>query len=295
MRATVFQWVPHGHNHEHEERKLHILVSHVKCEIFPSDDRGAHMSLSGSSIDSYVTLVSSPNELLLKKPTKWNQAKFAVKKFLSLTDPMCDAQSSSTTSDRWPRTRVIKDTCNPDWSNRELHCVLKTQLENGLPVNLTGAILHIFVFKYNGRQTDEVVGSYPVNLEHLIRQSACNEGRGDGHTGGSRPAMMRSLRGSFRSLRHLNAPSRGLREAAGGNTFSININGPLLKNGKQTGVLRCSVDVMWLSDAVARAHGMGSMESEDLVEAQEGSSGADGGQEGSSNIMGLFRKSAERN
>jgi hypothetical protein len=297
MRSLVFQWGSHGQHREHEERKFHILVSQVSCEIFPCEDRGASATSSGSSIDSYVTLVSSPIELLLKKSTKWKQTKFAVQKFLRLTDPMSDSQSSSTTSDRWPRTPVIKGSNNPVWPNQELHCVLKTQQETGLPVNLTGAILHIFVFKHNGRQTDEVVGSYPVNLERLIRQCASKQCRGDDGTGGTRPTLRRSLRASFRSLRQLNAAPRGLREAAGENMFSVNIKGPLLKNGKQTGVLRCLVDTMWLSDAMSRAHGSASMALEDPCEAIRGSAGAGGEEEGSSRVMSIrwSRRSGKRN
>ena len=47
------------------------------------------------------------------------------------------------------------------------------------------------------------------------------------------------------------------------NMVSLDINGPLLKNGRQTGVLRCTVDAWWINDALADANAQEVMDPND--------------------------------
>ncbi|CAB9497934.1 bisphosphate 5-phosphatase A [Seminavis robusta] len=266
-KLNFFQWGKSKEEDVKEDENLHIFVSDIKCEIFPpakpTDGRDSSMtvpiaqlaSMTGmssissrdfgaGSLDSYVTLVSSPPELLLKKPTKWTQYGTAVKKFFSVGDKAVDTDNqNSSTSGEWPRTNVVKKTYNPDFSMRELHCVLKTHQENGFPIFLTGALLHIFVFKYNGRQTDEVIGSYPVNLEELVRKctAAVSNANNNLHANSRRHQLMAASRRN----------RMGANSTAGDDSMvSVEIDGPLLKNGKQTGTIRCNVAAWWVNDAL---------------------------------------------
>ena len=161
-----------------------------------------------------------------------------MKKFLRLQDIKVENDEQNGPGGGWPRTGKIKNSNNPDWTNREIHCVLKTHREDESPINLTGAILHIFLFKHNGRQTDEVIGSYPINLENVFRSCTLL----GSHS--MRTTWRSSVkRRSFNNIRDSHD-----------NIVSVDINGPLLKNGRQTGVLRCTLDAWWINDAVAAAN-----------------------------------------
>ena len=129
-----------GHEDSASHENLHLFVCDLQCDIFPNSEWS-------SKPDSYVCLVSSPEDIILKKPTKMKQISSAMKKFLKLQEIKAESEEQETPGGGWPRTGKIKNTYNPDWTNREIHCILKTHREDETPINLTGAILHIFVFK----------------------------------------------------------------------------------------------------------------------------------------------------
>lgn len=237
LRSSVFPWRSEDTS-QYED--LHLFVCDIQCDLFPNSEWS-------SKPDSYVCLISSPEDILLKKPTKMKQITSVMKKFLKLQDVKEDSgeeKVKNTHNDGWPRTGKIKNSHNPDWKNREIQCILKTHAEDGTPINLTGAILHIFVFKHNGSQVDSVIGSYPLNLENIYR--SC------------------TLLGSHSMRRSWRKSAKRCKQEAHDSMVSLEINGPLIKNGRQTGVLRCTVDAWWIMDAhaananaVAEAEGPG--------------------------------------
>lgn len=237
IRSSTFAWKP---REEDKHDSVELFVNDVQADLFEKRS-------DGSAPDTYVCLVSSPEDILLKKPTKFKQAFNAMAKFLKISESHAgvDIDSADSAKNGWPRTDVKKKDQNPKWTKQELQCQLKPIRKDGIPINLTGAILHIFVFKYNSRQTDEVIGSYPVNLENVFRQ--CANGGGED----SRSLRQRSWR---RQMGHsMKNVVNGRAGISSGNGVSIPIDGPLLKNGTQTGRLRCTVDA-WLVDGALGTH-----------------------------------------
>lgn len=225
LRASLFPW---RSDDTAKYEDLHLFVCDIQCDLFPNSEWS-------SKPDSYVCLISSPEDILLKKPTKMKQITSVMKKFLKIQDVKEDSgeekEVKNAHNDGWPRTGKIKNSYNPDWKNREIQCILKTHAEDGTPINLTGAILHIFVFKHNGSQVDSVIGSYPLNLENIYR--SC------------------TLLGSHSMRRSWRKSAKRCKQDPHDNMVSLEINGPLIKNGRQTGVLRCTVDAWWIMDAHA--------------------------------------------
>ena len=242
-RTAVFHF-----RHENDPRdNLHLFVCDIQADLFPQEN-------ATSPPDSYVCLVSSPEEILSKKTNTVKQVYNAMKKFLRVAESNKVDIDSDASSKGWPRTGVIKSNYNPDWTNREIHCIMKTYRDDGFPIKLEGAILHIFVFKYSARQTDEVIGSYPVNLESIFR--SCSILGSGTHTRSKswRQSMRSSMRKSLSTMHLL--PRQGGEAGfhdSHNNMVSVEINGPLLKNGMQTGVLRCTVDAWLVEDSLESA------------------------------------------
>ena len=235
-RDGTFTWKDPEEKARNEN--VHLTVNDIQADILAENS-------DGSAVDSYVCLVSSPEDILLKKPTKFKQAYSAMKKFLKVSETFdviteaftaVDIDTADSAKNGWPRTQVMTKSQNPDWSKQELNCHLKPIRKDGFPINLTGAILHIFVFKYNGRQTDEVIGSYPVNLESIFRRCT-NYDIEDEDTGGPK----------FVGREHKK-------------TITVPIDGPLLKNGKQTGRIRCIIDAWMVENALVSSAGTGSLD-----------------------------------
>ena len=137
-RSSVFNWRAESGS---PKDNLHLYVTDISADIFP-DKNG------GSPPDSYVCLVSSPEEILSQKPTKLKQWSSAIKKAFRVSESTKVDIDSDATSKGWPRSAVIKDDYNPDWQNREIHCIMRTHKEDGFPIKLEGAILHIFCLLY---------------------------------------------------------------------------------------------------------------------------------------------------
>ncbi len=189
-------------------------------------------------------MVSDPRKLLLSPPSNLQRCVRALRKVSGIQDY---SPVDPHDTDRWPHTVILRETFHPNWKDAEIHCAVKTHHKDGRPINLGGAILHIFLFKDNGRQVNEVIGSYPVNLEYLFRLCAKIDASEHEHAG------------SWRDLTHETIKKKAshhggtLYDSANDKMISLDIDGPLLKNGLQTGVIRCSLDAWWVSDGIAQA------------------------------------------
>jgi hypothetical protein len=67
----------------------------------------------------------------------------------------------------WPGTTSTPSTFEPNWKNEEIHFKVRTHHEDGAPIDLTGALLHLSVFDYKGSEP-KLVGSFSLNLARLI-------------------------------------------------------------------------------------------------------------------------------
>jgi hypothetical protein len=131
---------------------------------------------------------------------------------------------------RWPHTYVVKNTLNPCWGEEEINCMLQEQDKHGEPNNVGGAILHIFAMESS--PGENVIGSFAINLEYLYR--LCHDG----------DAEWRQSSGIDELLLESAVDHHGITmhaSTAHGKFVAWEINGPLVKDGRQTGVIRCSL------------------------------------------------------
>jgi len=114
-----------------------IFVSEIKC-------RELVMSKSG---DPYVSFMSNPPELLVKKEIKGSSV-----------------QEKPVTKGSWPKTKTIKSNLNPDWGDSEVQLALASTYDK--PSKLAGAFLYVSVYD-DDHGSDDLVGTVEVNLMDL--------------------------------------------------------------------------------------------------------------------------------
>jgi hypothetical protein len=228
----------------------------------------------------------------------------------------------------WPRTQRLNETFEPNWDNDEVHFKVRTHYKDGLPIDLTGAMLHIAVFDGGLKTGTKLIGTFTLNLADLIVRSRqrnrmaprtssptstvlraavrmtmlagalstsspseqSNEQPANNHpppevkgeTAGSEvekekqkicgvatngpserlKATMKSVwfksgarkktQTALMQAASLKATSKG-----GGdnmemlNIQSLQLDEPLMKNGKEVGRIQCTIDSWWLDDAAA--------------------------------------------
>lgn len=249
-RSTIF-----GKTSDLKREQLHLFVCDIECDIFPGKDGDQYKP------STYACLVSSPEEVLLAPPTLFEQCCNSVKKFLHINKSSVDIDitSGGNAPTGWPRTPVIKDKLNPKWGQQDIHCILRRHHEDGQPLNLSGAILHLFIFKYNNRHPDEVIGSCPINLELLFRAVAKTDGLSPNP---ARDSFRKSRSGLFADR----TDEQFRIETNDDNIVSMEVNGPLLKNGNQHGVIRCTLDAWWVDEALAGGVSSKPLEMEEGIE-----------------------------
>lgn len=124
---------------KNHDRKVHLLISDIKCTGLPVMD-----SLSlGGLCDPYIQFMSYPKSLLY------------------------------TTKKTWPTTKVIKRTLNPVWkevvhvSLNQDPCNNNNNNNNQADNNLAGAMLYLTVMDDDYSIDNEVVGTVALNLADL--------------------------------------------------------------------------------------------------------------------------------
>lgn len=73
---------------------------------------------------------------------------------------------------KWPHTRTISNTLHPHWKD-EINFKIRSHFKSGIPVDLTGAILHILV--HDAKDDCNLIGSCSLNLSALIIHSLANK------------------------------------------------------------------------------------------------------------------------
>jgi hypothetical protein len=151
--------------------KLHLFVSNITGAIHPDSSKGTAPS-------PFVRFVSTPSEACQMNISKWDKfrkklrvRKRQTKKDENRTSSSSDRGATSRTMSGWPRTKKLKGTYQPDWAQEDIHFVVRTHGDEGLPIDLTGAMLHIAVFDGKMKHESRLIGTFTLNLAHLINKA----------------------------------------------------------------------------------------------------------------------------
>lgn len=185
--------------------------------------------------DPFMAFLSYPKRLVKEERTLRQKVKGFFNGPADLRTNTNDDGTISRTAGGWPRTKKLLSTMDPDWSDEEeIHLKVLSHDKHGVPLDATGAVLYFSAF--NAASLDlTMIGTYAMNLGMLCSK-ASSARRGD--------LTARS--------------SVFLKNDAMSNMTSIEIDQPLLKNGRETGRITCDIDACWLDDAV-RSHSLNTM------------------------------------
>uniref|UniRef100_A0A7S1UV41 Inositol polyphosphate-related phosphatase domain-containing protein n=1 Tax=Grammatophora oceanica TaxID=210454 RepID=A0A7S1UV41_9STRA len=238
-------------------KTLHLRISNIECNIRP---KAGPMDLFP---DPYVSFISIPRQLVKAKVRSWSK----VKGFFRLgANLQLDARTDShgkvqRTVHGFPRTKKLSRTYNPKWLDPkdDVHLVVKqVDGKTGKPMNLGGSLLMICVFDHLPSLDDNMVGCFPVNLAHLYEQTSLQQQQGFvGGIGTSNTALhppsSASSTMSFRRDAYQNNGTgehmtvrRCLPTPLEEPCHSMLLKQPILKNGKQTGWIACTIDCYWM-------------------------------------------------
>jgi hypothetical protein len=197
---------------------LNIFVSSVHVRIDQALYKKSYVS-DGSTPSPFVCFVSTPAEALKRDTNSWE-------KLVHTLNPSVGKNlTNSDGTKAWPRTRPKRNTFDAFWENEEIHFKVRTHTNEGLPIDLSGAMIHLAVF--DGKSSGKLVGTFSLNLAHLITQSRQErtdldktrvEPRKSASSGGG---SVRALFGGSgralvgRSVMNLFSPGRMTREKSG--------------------------------------------------------------------------------
>jgi hypothetical protein len=141
--------------------KLHLFVSNITCEIHPD--------LIKDEPSPFVCFVSTPSEACQTSLSKLDKLrkKLRVRNMKTKNDDRTTSRYMS----GWPRTKKLRCTYQPDWAQEEIHLMVRTHGDEGMPIDLTGAMLHIAVFDGKGKAEARLIGTFTLNLAQLINKS----------------------------------------------------------------------------------------------------------------------------
>jgi hypothetical protein len=134
--------------------KLHLFVSNITCKLNPDTNKGEP--------SPFVRFVSTPSEACHMHLSRIEKLRKKLR--------LCNMNSKND-DHGWPQTRQLNSTYQPNWTQEEIHFVVRTHGDEGLPIDLTGAMLHIAVFDGKGKAEARLIGTFTLNLAHLINKS----------------------------------------------------------------------------------------------------------------------------
>ena len=217
------------------KQTLHIFISNLKCTFYKKrkykvkevESPGPQLqSADTGKPDPFMAFLSYPKRLVKEERSAWEKFEGIFRGPADLRTETNDDGSISRTAGGWPRTKKLIATMDPDWSNEgEIHLKVKSHDKHGIPFDHTGAILYFSAF--NAASLDlNLIGTFAMNLGMLC-------------------STARTARRSELTARS----SVYLKNDAMSAMTSLEINQPLLKNGRETGWINCDLDVCWLDDA----------------------------------------------
>lgn len=250
----------------HKER-YHLFVSNISCEIYGRTKRSTLVDLQrlGSGLgdsapNPYVCLISDPPEALRQKNALkgWSRVRNAV-----LKSHRHGSKSSFLTAKGYPRSSIQKQTYTANWKTEEICSEIKTHGSDGKPIDLTGAMLRLTIMDYRTSSDDVVMGTFAFNLVDLMRScrpSTRVPSRGDKirkaptEVAGSLQRQ-HQRRGSLMNIFRWSAHEVDDDDEEPDPIATADIDEPLVKNGVETGRIRCTIEAWLMDESTFKAFG----------------------------------------
>ena len=223
--------------------KVELFVSELSVELYPKKN--------ADKPNPYVALVSTPKEILHRGHKKSLLPRFIGRRHKK----------------HWPQTTCLKGTWDPDWSDEEVKCKIKLHSDDGQPVDLTGALMHLTVLnKQKGPAIeDTVIGSCSFNLVPLLTRcrSQAQHLSTEQERQAQRPAQS-AFRGSIAAGRRrlstmLFSTRLQANHISAANSVdstepitTVDVDDFLIKNGKVVGRIQGKIDGWWINQATAK-------------------------------------------
>jgi hypothetical protein len=208
---------------------MHLFVSSIACLLNPCSKKGAKSPHSLEMPSPFVCFVTTPSETVQKDNTNWDNVlkKIGINRGLKTTTARVNTANDEEeleeksivlrTMRGWPRTKKLPNTFRPEWGEGdEVHFKVRThRLDDGEPIDLSGAMLHIAVYDGKGTNVEpRLLGSFTLNLARMIVSSKNQKANDDAE-------MARDI--VTTSKRHRDGPTNALKRVVGKNIFPASV------------------------------------------------------------------------
>ena len=187
----------------------------------------------------------------------------------------------------FPRSSIQRQQFAAEWDhNEEIHTEIRTHHLDGSPIDLTGAMLQISVMNHRqgrgiinkttsavtGAATDNVIGTVTINLVDLMRQCRATPAQRKGvssnkmdsgievqmssdPTKPSTTSIIDDVKCSSTSTKVGNDENnRNVTDEDDDDPIArVDIDEPIIKNGIETGRLRCQLEIWWTDGTITKA------------------------------------------
>lgn len=137
---------------------MNLFVSSVEVELHKDHYRKGSDFVAPSP---FVSFMSTPEDALKKASSRWENWMGSI---VAHRSSLAVGKKVSTD---WPHTQVKHDSFHVEWED-QLHFKVRTHYDDGRPIDLSGALIHVNVF--DGK-THDLMGIFPLNLAYLITMS----------------------------------------------------------------------------------------------------------------------------
>ena len=184
--STFLQPISQEFVHE----SLHLFVSSISCQI----DRDKLMTKRRTNEytleqapSPYVCFVSTPGDAIhketflltnlrdrvrkagVKAKKKFMKKKLKKEEGIEMASSVAKKGMSIRMMLEWPRTKKLKNTYRPVWGHdEEVYFKVRTHRQDGVPVDLSGSMLHITLMDGRGGGDGKLIGTFTLNLAKLI-------------------------------------------------------------------------------------------------------------------------------
>ncbi|KAL7566239.1 hypothetical protein ACA910_011303 [Epithemia clementina (nom. ined.)] len=243
---------------EEQAERVEFFLSNISVDIFNKE---------GIAPNPYVSLLSYPETALQTKTRKWRPR-------LLRRDPKGKRRVQG-----WPSTSRKFSSFSPTWvDEEEIQCKIYLHHPDGTPVDLTGAMLHLAVIDYHPALEDSLIGAVSFNLTSIL--SKCRDQaesitqRQHGHDASPQASRFRGARKSLMAVLSMSKRPQEGNDSFG--TFppavmpassaedpitTTEIDEVLVKNGREVGRIKCTLETWWVNSITAQILGSKPMQS----------------------------------
>lgn len=263
--------------------RLHVFISQIRCQLNrpdPNNLRPLLFSLTSSTESTeindsntmpfdrrvpspYVMFMPSPEASMDRHVYYWSRIRSDLLCRHHVTTDELDGTKVRTAMG-WPRTSVQKQTREPCWDSEQVKVSIHAHSRDGEPISLTGALLKITVMDAEGIRNgiNPLIGSFSFNLANLLLTCLRTHDPLKSHRK-KQSSSVRNLGASLRqSMRRSSAtviqPCQSHRksifnvlgladvvDADDDDMISVDIDEPLMRNGKEVGRIQCRIEAYW--------------------------------------------------